>query len=81
MQLILDYPYTSELFDVKIRATGVGNSIAVSRIGSAGGTFLLPILTNVGGASLAMWVCSIVLLIGLLTCLFLAPETNPKNIQ
>ena len=81
MQLILDYPYTSELFDVKIRATGVGNSIAVSRIGAAGGTFLLPILTNIGGASLAMWVCGIVLLIGLLTCLFLAPETNPKNLK
>lgn len=46
MQLILDYPYTSELFDVKICATGVGNSIAFSQIGAAGGTFLLPILTN-----------------------------------
>lgn len=76
--LVLDYPYPTELFDVKVRATGVGTCITISRVGAASGTFLLPILTNIGGAHLAMLVCVAVLLIGGLICFFWAPETSPK---
>lgn len=76
--LVLDYPYPTELFDIKVRATGVGTCITISRIGAASGTFLLPILTNIGGASLAMIVCTAVLIVGGLICLFWAPETSPR---
>lgn len=76
--LVLDYPYPTELFDIKVRGTGVGTCITISRIGASAGTFLLPILTNVGGSSLAMWVCGIVLFISFLICLIWAPETSPK---
>lgn len=76
--LVLDYPYPTELFDIKVRATGVGTCITISRIGAASGTFLLPILTNIGGASLAMIVCTVVLIVGGLICLFWAPETSPR---
>lgn len=76
--LILDYPYPTELFDLKVRATGVGTCITISRIGAAAGTFLLPVLTNVGGASLAMLVCAIVLLFAFIVCLIWAPETSPQ---
>lgn len=76
--LILDYPYPTELFDLKVRATGVGTCITISRIGAAAGTFLLPVLTNVGGASLAMLVCTIVLLFAFIVCLIWAPETSPQ---
>lgn len=76
--LVLDYPYPSELFDVKVRATGMGICIAISRIGAACGTFLLPILTDMGGSQLAMLVCALVLLIGSMICLVWAPETSPK---
>ncbi|KRM26328.1 MFS transporter [Limosilactobacillus panis] len=76
--LVLDYPYPTELFDIKVRATGVGTCITISRIGAASGTFLLPILTNIGGASLAMIVCTAVLIVGGLICIFWAPETSPR---
>ena len=76
--LVLDYTYPTELFDVKVRATGVGVVITFSRVGAAGGTFLLPLLTSIGGSRLAMLVCAGVLCFGGLVCLFFAPETSPK---
>ena len=76
--LVLDYPYPPELFDIKVRGTGVGTCITISRFGAAAGTFLLPILTNLGGASLAMLICAIVLLAAFIICLIWAPETSPK---
>lgn len=79
--LVLDYPYPTELFDIKVRGTGVGTCITISRIGAAAGTFLLPVLTNAGGASLAMIVCAIVLLVAFLVCLIWAPETSPQFIK
>lgn len=75
--LVLDYPYTSELFDVKVRGMGVGFCVTISRIGAAAGTFLLPIFTSFGGANLTMLVCAIILGIGGLICLGWAPETSP----
>ncbi|TVU93971.1 MFS transporter [Lactobacillus gasseri] len=76
--LVLDYPYPTELFDIKVRGTGVGTCITISRFGAAAGTFLLPILTNLGGSSLAMLICAIVLLAAFIICLIWAPETSPK---
>ena len=76
--LVLDYPYPTELFDIKVRGTGVGTCITISRFGAAAGTFLLPILTNQGGASLSMLICAIVLLAAFIICLIWAPETSPK---
>lgn len=76
--LVLDYPYPTELFDIKIRGTGVGTCITISRIGAAAGTFLLPILTHNGGANLAMLVCGGVLLFSFIVCLIWAPETSPQ---
>ena len=76
--LTLDYPYPTELFDIKVRATGVGTCITISRFGAASGTFLLPIFTHLGGASLSMIICTVVLIIGGLICLIWAPETSPK---
>lgn len=76
--LVLDYPYPTELFDIKIRGTGVGTCITISRFGAAAGAFLLPILTNQGGASLSMLICAIVLLAAFIICLIWAPETSPK---
>lgn len=76
--LVLDYPYPTELFDVKVRGMGVGTCITISRIGAAAGTFLLPVLTNKGGADLSMLVCALVLLFSFIVCLIWAPETSPK---
>lgn len=76
--LVLDYPYPTELFDVKVRGTGVGTCITISRFGAAAGTFLLPVLTNAGGAKLSMIVCAVILLFAFIVCLIWAPETSPK---
>jgi putative MFS transporter len=76
--LVLDYPYPTELFDIKVRGTGVGTCITISRFGAAAGTFLLPILTNLGGAHLAMITCAFVLFAAFIICLIWAPETSPQ---
>ena len=76
--LVLDYPYPTELFDIKVRGTGVGTCTTISRFGAAAGTFLLPILTNLGGAHLAMITCAFVLFAAFIICLIWAPETSPQ---
>ena len=79
--LVLDYPYPTELFDTKVQASGVGTCITISRIGAAAGTFLLPILTELGGPNLAMLVCACVLFLAFVICLIWAPETSPKYLK
>lgn len=64
-----------------IGAGGVGTYITISRIGAAAGTFLLPILTEIGGPNLAMLVCACVLLVAFVICLIWAPETSPKYLK
>lgn len=81
ISLLLDFTYTTELFDLRIRATGVGFVITMSRVGAAAGTFLLPIIVNLAGAYITLCVCGVVLLIGTIICIFVAPETNPQFIK
>lgn len=76
--LVLENPYPPELFETKIRASGVGAAITISRIGAAGGTFLLPIITNQFGVHVTLGVCAVSLLIGGVVCQLWAPETSPK---
>lgn len=78
ISLLLDFGYTTELFSVKIRATGVGFVIMMSRVGAAAGTFLLPIIVKNYGAYTTMLVCGVVLLLGTVICMLFAPETNPE---
>ena len=78
---MLDFPYTSELFDIKLRGTGVGFVIAMSRIGAALGTFLLPVVVSAYGSYVTMAICGVVLLLGTVICYFVAPETNPRYVN
>jgi putative MFS transporter len=68
--------YPSELFPTDLRATGVGVATAMSRVGSASSTFLLPMATADFGVrgTLAMGVG--ITLIGLVASVVLAPETK-----
>ena len=79
--VLLDFPYTSELFDIKLRGTGVGFVIAMSRIGAALGTFLLPVVVSAYGSYVTMAICGVVLLLGTVICYFVAPETNPRYVN
>ncbi|MFD1670892.1 MFS transporter [Agrilactobacillus yilanensis] len=76
--VILENPYPSELFDTRLRGSGVGAVIAISRVGAALGTFLLPIITDHFGVYATLTVCLISLVLGGVVCQIWAPETSPK---
>lgn len=76
--LVLENPYPPELFDTRLRASGVGAVIAISRIGAASGTFLLPIIMDKFGVYTTLGVCLVILLLGGIFCHLYAPETSPN---
>ncbi len=76
--VVLEWPYPPELFDDRVRATGVGIVIAFSRVGAFLGTFLLPILVENIGATGTLAVCAGVLIVGGVVCQIMAPETSPE---
>ncbi|MCL6624985.1 MFS transporter [Alicyclobacillus shizuokensis] len=63
--------YPAELFPTDVRASGVGVVTAVSRVGSAIGTFLLPLMS----VKASMFGMTAVLLFGTLVSVLWAPET------
>ncbi|MBK5355406.1 MFS transporter [Pseudomonas sp. TH41] len=78
---VLEFAYTSELFPTELRASGVGLSVAASRIGAASCTFLLPVVMERFGTSMAIGACVAALVIGALVCQRWAPETNPRYVS
>jgi putative MFS transporter len=72
----LVYVYLPELFPTELRASGIGLASAVSRIGSAVSTFLLPVVVAAYGIRAALAACVAVLAIGTAICQRWAPETG-----
>jgi putative MFS transporter len=72
----LQFVYPSELFPTDLRATGVGIATAMSRVGSASSTFLLPMATSDFGVRGTLAVGAVITFIGLLVSVFMAPETK-----
>lgn len=72
----LVFVYLPELFPTDLRASGIGLSSAVSRIGSAMSTFLLPVVVAAYGVRTALGACVAVLVIGAAICQRWAPETG-----
>lgn len=72
----LQFLYPSELFPTDLRATGVGFASAMSRLGSAAGTFFLPLLITGLGNTGTLLVGAAITLIGLAVSFALAPETK-----
>lgn len=73
--------YPSEIFPTELRSSGLGFSTALSRVGSAIGTFLLPVSIGTFGISTSMFVLTVVLLIGTLVSLAWAPETKSLTLS
>jgi putative MFS transporter len=73
---ILEWAYPSELFPTNVRASAVGITTAVSRIGAALGTFGLPFALEGWGIGPTMLAAAVVTFAGFLLCLFLAEETR-----
>lgn len=72
----LELVYPAELFPTEVRATAAGVVTAISRIGAAAGTFLLPTLLMSHGASWVMWASCALSAAGLVIAALWAPETK-----
>ncbi len=75
---ILPGIYPDEVFPTPVRTSGVGLASAASRIGAAAGTFLLPVSLHHLGLSWSMAFMGVVSLIGGITSIGWAPETNGR---
>lgn len=77
----LESVYPSEMFPTDIRSTGVGFSAAVSRIGAAAGTFLLPIGLSQIGLGPSLLIGAAILLFGCIISVAWAPETRTLTLN
>ncbi len=73
---VVQWVYPNELFPTDIRATAVGFGTAMSRVGAAIGTFLLPVSLSHLGTGPTMLIASGVCVAGLAVSIPLAPETR-----
>ncbi|MBI0379555.1 MFS transporter [Streptomyces albiflaviniger] len=72
----LQFVYPNELFPTELRGTGMGVATAVSRIGSATGTFLLPLAIGRWGTATGLYIAAGIGTIGLAVSWRMAPETR-----
>ena len=72
----LQYVYPNEVFPTAIRATAMGFATAMSRVGAAISTFLLPIGYSTIGAGPSMLVLCALIVLGLWVAIMWAPETK-----
>ncbi|MCQ4079244.1 MFS transporter [Streptomyces sp. RB6PN25] len=72
--------YPLEVFPTSMRSTGVGFAAAMSRVGAAIGTFLLPMGLSHFGVEFVLLVGAGVLALGGLVSHFLAPETTDLDL-
>ncbi|WP_234365008.1 MFS transporter [Streptomyces sp. RTd22] len=77
---ILEFIYPTELFPTEVRATAVGIGTAISRIGAAVGTYLLPIGLDRIGIGTTMLIMAAITLLGFVVCVTLAPETRGRRL-
>jgi putative MFS transporter len=68
--------YPAEIFPSQLRATGTGVAAAFSRLGAAGGTFLLPIGIAHLGVGPSVMIGAGIAAVGLFVTYIWAPETN-----
>jgi len=78
ISIVAEWLYPPELFPTELRGSGVGLTIAFSRIGAGMGTWMLPVVTEQYGVTVTLGCCIASLVIGGVVCQALAPETSPK---
>jgi len=77
----LQYVYPSEIFPTEVRSSGVGVAAAISRIGAAVSTFLLPAALDQLGISVTMIILAAVTLVGFTISVAWAPETRNLDLH
>ena len=75
------FVYPSEIFPVKVRTTGHGIAAAMGKIGGFIGVFTFPFFMHWHGLPAAEGAAAIVSVLGLITTLFLLPETKGKSLE
>lgn len=73
--------FPPECFPTEVRASGVGLAIACSRLGSAAGTFLLPLGIAKMGFHYTMMALAGVLFLGMIVSIAWAPETRNLTLK
>jgi len=68
--------FPPEVLPTEVRSSGVGFAVAMSRVGSAAATFMLPIMMSGIGMRFSLLILDAVLFIGALVCWAWAPETK-----
>ncbi len=71
----------NELFPTEVRASATGLATAMSRIGAAVGTYLVPLMLTEIGVSNTMLVMAAVCLAGVVLCAALAEETKGMSLR
>jgi putative MFS transporter len=77
---ILQWLYPNELFPTEIRASAVGLTIAATRVGTIASTYMLPSFLHDHGISPTMAIAVGITMAGLVTTVFLAPETRGQSL-
>jgi putative MFS transporter len=73
--------YPNELFPTAVRASATGTVVAISRIGSAISTFVLPLVLTGTGLGGVMWLLAVVNVIGLVVTVLLGEETRGRALS
>ncbi|WP_323959552.1 MFS transporter [Arthrobacter sp. JZ12] len=73
--------YPGEVFPTEIRGAGVGFATAVSRIGAAAGTFILPLSVSGLGVGVTMLIAAGICVIGAVISQMWAPETRGMSLS
>ncbi|MBG0788999.1 MAG: MFS transporter [Desulfovibrionaceae bacterium] len=81
ISIVAEWLYPPELFPTELRGSGVGLTIAASRIGAGMGTWMLPVVTEQYGVTVTLACCIAALVLGGVVCQLLAPETSPRFVS
>jgi MFS transporter, putative metabolite transport protein len=73
--------YPNELFPTAIRATATGTVVAISRVGSAVSTFVLPMVLTGSGLAGVMWLLAGVNIAALAVTVLLGEETRGRALS
>lgn len=78
---ILQWLYPNELFPTSVRASAVGISISISRIGTIISTYGTPLFLESFGVGPTMLVAAGLVVLGLVLSILMAPETRGKSLH
>ena len=78
---ILQWLYPNELFPTSVRASAVGISISISRVGTIISTYGTPLFLEHFGVGATMLVAAGLVVLGLILSVMMAPETRGQSLQ